>query len=609
MGLFKRRENIAISEYTLRYNEYYGMQDTFDTLYQRSLANTTKGINLFDLIVSKNNILLAYRNIKTNTGSKTKGTDGITISDYKIQNENKFIEDIKKALIDYKPQKVRRVRIPKANGKTRPLGIPTMRDRIIQQMFKQVLEPICEAKFYKHSYGFRPNRSTHHAMARCQFLINRSKLHYVVDVDIQGFFDNVNHTRLIKQLYNIGIKDKRVLTIISKMLKAPIEGEGIPTKGTPQGGILSPLLSNVVLNDLDHWINNQWNNMKRKNMNKFPASVLGRTNLKIMHIVRYADDFKIFTNNPKSAIKIFHAVKGYLNDHLKLEISKEKSTITNLRKRCSEFLGFKIKAVKKRKGFVGNTRMSDKKREETIKTLRKKIVAIRKNPSPKLILEYNATVLGVKNYFRIATHTNLDFKIIAYRLSKTLFNRLRSIASYQKPVNPNESYKKLHKNNYKTFKIGDYCLFPIADIQTRFPKNFTQSANNYSVQGRKELIKVLSRDIQYEITRMLSSQTGNTTVEYNNNRISKYSMQKGKCAITKHFLHANEVHCHHKTPKHLGGKDSFDNLIIVHNFVHKLIHATDKDTINRYMSILSLDGKQLRNLNTLRKQCKLDVIV
>lgn len=115
-------------------------------------------------------------------------------------------------------------------------------------MFKQVLEPICEAKFYKHSYGFRPNRSTHYAMARCQFLINRGRYSHVVDIDIQGFFDNVNHSKLLKQLYNIGVTDRWVLTIILKMLKAPIKGVGMPTKGTPQGGILSALLRNFILN-------------------------------------------------------------------------------------------------------------------------------------------------------------------------------------------------------------------------------------------------------------------------------------------------------------------------------------------------------------------------
>jgi len=103
-------------------------------------------------------------------------------------------------------------------------------------MLRQVLEPIVEAKFHKHSYGFRPNRSTHHAMARSMFLINRAKLNYVIDVDIESFFDRVNHSKLLSQLYTIGVKDRRVLAIIAKMLKAPIEDEGIPTRGTPQGG-------------------------------------------------------------------------------------------------------------------------------------------------------------------------------------------------------------------------------------------------------------------------------------------------------------------------------------------------------------------------------------
>src|SRR3954454_24480428 len=293
MGLLanKRRNNPSVST-ALRHAEYYGMQNTFDDLYERSINNTIKGLRLYEYIISRDNILLAYRNIKANTGSKTAGTDGITIDEYKIENVDEFIEEIRKALKNYKPQTVRRVEIPKPNGKKRPLGIPTMRDRLIQQMFKQVLEPICEAKFYNHSYGFRPNRSTHHVMARCQFLVNKVKLHHVVDIDIQGFFDNVSHSKLIKKMYSIGICDKRVLTIVSRMLKAPIKGIGVPNKGTPQGGILSPLLSNIVLNDLDWWIANQWECVKTKHNYTFNNKIraIKKTNLKEMYIVRYADD-------------------------------------------------------------------------------------------------------------------------------------------------------------------------------------------------------------------------------------------------------------------------------------------------------------------------------
>lgn len=292
MGLSQERGNNPSVSTALRHAEYYNMQDIFDDLYERSKNNATKGLRLYEHIISKENILLAFRNIKANTGSKTTGTDGITIDKYKIENVDEFIQEIRDVLKNYKPQTVRRVEIPKPNGKKRPLGIPVMIDRLIQQMFKQVLEPICEAKFYNHSYGFRPNRSTHHVMARCQYLVNNVKLHHVVDIDIQGFFDNVNHSKLIKQMYSIGIRDKRVLTIVSKMLKAPIKGIGVPTKGTPQGGILSPLLSNIVLNDLDWWIANQWECLKTQH-NYAPNSktrALKKTNLKQMYIVRYADD-------------------------------------------------------------------------------------------------------------------------------------------------------------------------------------------------------------------------------------------------------------------------------------------------------------------------------
>ena len=143
--------------------------------------------------------------------------------------------------------------------KLRPLGIPTIWDRIFQQCILQILEPICEAKFHKHSYGFRPNRNTHHAKARLEFLINQSGLHHCVDVDIKGFFDNVNHSKLLKQIWSLGIRDKSLLSIISKLIKSRDCMEKVyQLKGTPQGGILSPLLSNIVLNELDWWVSNQW---------------------------------------------------------------------------------------------------------------------------------------------------------------------------------------------------------------------------------------------------------------------------------------------------------------------------------------------------------------
>ena len=195
------------------------MQHCFDNLY----AQSVNGQNFYDLmkwISSDENIRLAYRNIKRNTGSKTAGTDKLTIKDVKCLSVEEVIQKVQNMLQSYEPQEVRRVFIPKANGKVRPLGIPTIWDRILQQCILQVLEPICEAKFHKHSYGFRPNRSTHHAKARFESLINLAGLYHCIDVDIKGFFDNVNHSKLLKQIWSLGIRDKSLTFYHLKTIKS-----------------------------------------------------------------------------------------------------------------------------------------------------------------------------------------------------------------------------------------------------------------------------------------------------------------------------------------------------------------------------------------------------
>lgn len=607
-------ENPLVST-QLRYNEYYHMQTTFDWLYKRSLQNKMSGIDLYKIITSENNILLAYRTIKSNAGSKTKGVDRLTINDYKMKNQLSFIQEIRQSLDFYKPQPVRRVEIPKQNGKTRPLGIPTMRDRLIQQMFKQVLEPICEAKFHKHSYGFRPNRSAHHAIARCNHLINRNQCQYVVDIDIQGFFDNVNHRKLIQQLYTIGIKDKRVLAIVAKMLKAPIFKLGTPRKGTPQGAILSPLLSNVVLNDLDWWISNQWETFKTKHEYAGPDQRYRgqkNTKLKEMFIVRYADDFKIFTKSYDWAQRIYHGVVGYLNTHLSLEISKEKSKITNLRKRSSEFLGFEVKAVPKKNKYVANTHVSKKKQRIIKEELKELIKKIQRHPIRLSVWKYNTYLLGVHNYYRYATHVNNDFSKISFALLYMTNNRLNKIGKYVIPRSPPASYAKQYKSKRKTFKIKNDYLYPISDIQWHLLSNFQPKVNSYTEEGRKFLHKQVGTDISKEIYKLLKYSTKETkasyTVEYCDNRISKYSMQKGTCAVIGEFIRAKEVHAHHVLPKSMGGTDEFENLVIVHEWIHILIHAKDKRTIERYLRVLKLNDKQLKKLNKLRKKCNLTEI-
>ncbi|MFE6079494.1 group II intron reverse transcriptase/maturase [Paenibacillus sp. NPDC057886] len=596
---------------TLRYWDYYDMTSTFTDLHERALARK-KFDNLYGLINSSQNILLAFRTIKSNKGSQTPGTDGKTIEDIKTLTEEDIVNHVRNKLLNYQPKKVRRVYIPKPNGKKRPLGIPCIVDRIIQQCFKQIIEPIAEAYFYKHSYGFRPVRSTHNALARVQHLINQVNLHYVVDVDIQGFFDNVNHTLLLKQIWNMGIRDKRVLRIISKMLKAEIEGEGIPLKGTPQGGILSPLLSNIVLNDLDHWVAGQWINFKTQHVyagDFHRIRALKKTNLKEGYIVRYADDFKILCRDWRSAQKWYHAVKLYLRDRLKLDISPEKSQIVNLRKRKSDFLGFTIWAEKKGKRRVAYTGINEKKKAEIKKQARERIKILHKSPITQNALLFNSFVLGLHNYFSRATHVSVEFSRLAYDLKAFTYNRLKVIGKYQYPDNAPPTYKKFYKNRYRTFKVAGVYLFPFRDVKTVNNLCFQQTLNPYTPEGRKRLHKELNMDIRYELIKLMQSNIPYRSVEYLDNRLSRYSMQAGKCEISGIFLTADYVHCHHLLPLHLGGADEYSNLRILHKDIHKLVHATKLETIAKLMSPFGFSDSTILKINQYRKMSNLEPIV
>ncbi|OMD34737.1 group II intron reverse transcriptase/maturase [Paenibacillus borealis] len=586
------------------------MTDTFTALYD-SASKKEVFPQLYDIITSRKNILLAYRMMKSNKGSRTPGTDGKTITDIQKLSEDELVLDIQYKLKNYRPNKVRRKRIEKDNGKWRPLGIPCILDRIIQQCFKQVLEPIAEAHFYNHSYGFRPLRSTHHAMARVQFLVNHSQLHYVVDIDIQGFFDNVNHGLLIKQLWNLGIQDRRTLACISKMLKAEIDGEGIPFKGVPQGGILSPLLSNIVLNDLDQWIAGQWELFPMNESYKTRTGELyakKRSTLKEGYIVRYADDFKVLCRDWRTAHKWYHAVKLYLKERLKLDISPEKSQIVNLRKRESEFLGFTIRATKKGNKRVAHTGIKAKNKRKIKEEAKARIKKLRASPTAQNALLFNSFVLGIHNYFKWATHVNPEFSRLAYDLRAFMFNRLKQIGKYEHPENPPPTYKKFYSRGFRTFKLANVYLYPLADVKTRNTMSFSQQLTLYTAEGREQIHQKLRSDLQHEIASLMKSHIPSRSVEYMDNRISRYSMKMGKCEVTGMYLSAADVHCHHFVPLHLGGNDKFSNLRILQKEVHRLIHSTCKQTIDGLMAKLGITESMQSLINQYRTKCGLEPI-
>ena len=592
------------------------MQSVFDELYENSLAKC-EFKNLISIIITEENIRLAYRNLKKNAGSRTPGTDGKTIANLAEMSESELIHVVQKKFEWYQPQSVRRKEIPKGNGKTRPLGIPTIMDRLIQQCILQVMEPICEAKFCDTSNGFRPNRGVENALAQAEKHMQTSNLHIVIDIDIKGFFDNVNHGKLLRQIWAMGIHDKKLLCIISAMLKAEVAGIGFPEKGTPQGGIISPLLSNIVLNELDWWITSQWVGMPTRheysgriheNGTKDQSKKyreLRKTKLKECYIVRYADDFKIFCKKHSDAVKLFEATKAWLKERLGLDISPEKSKIVNLKHDYSDFLGFRIKVHKgKDNKYVVISHIAPKALDRIKDTAKEKVKAIQHSSGEigeyKVINDYNSFIMGIHNYYRMATAASPDIQQLAFEIKIAIKNRLQERVQRRKNQNI-PTYAKRYAKSKEIRFIGKNILLPIGYIQHHPPIHKKKSVNKYTADGRTEIHKNLESVDMTILHILMRNPNMSASAEYNDNRISLYVAQQGKCSVAKERLSLEDIHCHHKLPKSLGGGDDYANLIILHERIHRLVHATQEETISAIMQTVQLDKRQLDKLNKLRK--------
>ena len=569
----------------------YGLQDRLCGLYNQSLQDK-QFKHLMKFIISEENIVLAYRNICKNNGSFTAGVDGKTIRDIQKYPIQLVVQKVRNKLIQYQPKQVRRVYIDKGNGKQRPLGIPSIWDRLIQQCVLQVLEPICEAKFHERSNGFRPYRSTQNAIAQCYKMIQLQNLHYVVDIDIKGFFDNINHTKLIRQIWAIGIQDLKVIAIIKAMLKAEILFNDIvtsPETGTPQGGILSPLLSNIVLNELDWWVASQWETIPTRTNREYPKTdkngftVIDRSQkwsmlrekskLKEIYIVRYADDFKIFCRDYNTARKTFQAVTKWLKERLSLDISTEKSGITNLEKNYMDFLGLKIRAVPKGNKFAVRSHMTDKAKERAKKKAAEAIKKILKHNEQKSIDKnislYNSLVCGLHNYYKMATHVSADFAEIA----------------------------------------TDRPIIPIAYVQHEYPKYKRRCVNKYTPKNNQEYS--VPDSTNFEIIRYLIENAYKwQSIEFVDNMLSRYIAQKGKCAVTGKPLYLHNMECHHIKPRQGGmaENNSYQNLVILCTEAHRLITATQSETIEQYLQMLNLNEKQLAKINKFRQHAGFEPI-
>ena len=448
---------------------------------------------------------------------------------------------------------------------------------------------------------------------------------YVVDMDIKGFFDNVNHKILRQQIWKMGIHDKQLLAIIAKMLKAPVKGEGIPIKGTPQGSILSPLLANIVLNDLDWWISNQWENFKtKKTYSRNDAKYVWlrkNSNLKEGFIVRYADDFKILCPDYETAKKWFNATEKWLKNNLDLDISPEKSRITDLKTSHSDFLGLSFKAVLKgghegrdkgKKKYFCTTNITDENIEEIVESIKTKVKSIQKQGTRKAVWDLNVYIIGVHEYFQKATNVWENFSEIKFRTMQVIFNRFKRLAQADKKpccachfMRPQYSESKA-----LTYIIAGQPIVPIDYVKFSKPLLFSQNICDYTIEGReKNSTRLLEANMKSSVQYLSEHFIPNRSVEYNDNRISLFSAHKGKCYITGKdlILDIRNYHCHHKIPREFGGDDNYNNLCPLSVEAHRLVHAKEEETIKKYICIIT-NKKQLERLNTLRKLCGLNKV-
>jgi len=339
---------------------------------------------------------------------------------------------------------------------------------------------------------------------------------------------------------------------------------------------------------------------KEYSTQKSKIRALKQTELKEMYIVRYADDFKILTNNYISAQKIFIAVTKWLKERLKLDISAEKSMVINLRKNYSNFLGFKLKAVKKKKKHVVKSMISDKAKTKIIQNYRNQIEKIRNNPKIYNVEQLNSMILGWHNYYKIATYVNLDFSEINFLVRKRLFNRTRSIRS--DCLYDNKTYKRIYGNyNFKPISICKTTIYPLAGVKFKIPRLMKMVANRYTIVGRFHIHKDLDEVFKESIKFLINNPLKNESVQKNDNRISRFVAQKGLCHVSKENLDITDMVIRNIVPKENGGTDKYHNLVLVNNEISNLIDETEELKINEYRERIKLDRKALNKINTLRK--------
>ena len=596
-----------------------------DKFYQQSREAREAGERpafkgLLEIMSAEATIVTAIHNIKSNHGCDTPGVDNKTMKRDYLQKSYKWvINDIRAAFEKFEPQKVRRKYIDKPGKKEkRPLGIPTIRDRIVQECMRIVMEPIMEAQFFEHSYGFRPMRDTAMALERLNFITFHTGYYWFVEGDISKCFDHIDHATLLRRLYHMGIKDRRVLQIIKQMLKAGVLDEcEVNEEGTMQGGIISPLLANAYLDIMDEWVTKQWELKHTEhayNQDSAKRRALKKTNLVPGFLVRYADDFVIITDSREHAEFWKASLQAFLETGMKLTLSKEKTLITDVRKKHACFLGYEFRVVKGKgeHGYVTRTRPDRERLCRKVDALTDSIKKIpRETSREKLIDEINrinSQIRGVIQYYQCCTWVSVSMEKYGRKLQLAASRRLKQFKGKWIPAKETQNLPRIHQNyrqklpsvKYRDIYIGvtslTFCQWQ--ETRGKNPKEtpYTEEGRDINFRRtKKKRIQARLDELYSEnvATAVLNGKWGHlNNFEFVMNRAYALNRDRLKCRVCGKWLIDNTPYTHRINPRlPLDRVNRVNNLISVHRKCYQAINMPGMD-----VSTFDADAqKRIRN--------------
>jgi len=562
--------------------------------------------------------LLAVFNVANNKGSKTPGLDGIILND--DQSKSKMVEELKSVLIKnqdvaYRSGLIKRVYIPKSNGKLRPLGIPNIKDRCLQELLRLILDPVVEPYSDKHSYGFRKYRSAKNAIGAIRVALHsgdNKNNKYILDADIKGFFDHINHTWLLDNV-PLSKYHKRIL---QSWLKAGIISKGYkekeliyPDEGTPQGGIISPLLGNFTLNGLENVVIDSIRSITKHKLQlkKIKKRNGSRSTIGLgVKCIRYADDFVILARNKRI---LTHYVKPTIENFLRergLTLSEEKTKIFGIQKESLDFLGYRFKYqdrwkkcysfFKNKIGQSGIALFPQKSKLLSLVAKIKEIIQKSSNDHAfTLITKLNPIIRGWCNYYNLGESS--------YYRNKLRYYLFKLCWKWAKKKHPKWGKKRIAQVYFLRGSENSLAPLPFKGRKWNFRgRTFSNSRYNYSKEGKyiylidptvvvstvsairflipEKIININAFDINY--LKLIEFQIGTNIMSLGKEESFKgrlYKKQNGYCEICKKpllvdtFLKAGNLHIDHIRPISEGGsRSNISNMRLLHIWCHKIVH-------------------------------------